>query len=396
MDSDAIIMIDYLKLTKEETFDIVDKVNDHYSTFNDIETYYRYKKKKRLENLPSSLSLFGVGPENDLFNFPELAPKDMEFELVATSDKAEEGKILGRDYTNLLEITASFNVDANVGRSIRFCVREKTTGKYVGFLKLGSPVINIRPRNDYFGVKKTPLDLANKHFVNGFNIVPAQPFGFNCLGGKLIALICVCHEVREFVNNKYDDMEALFFETTSLYGSIKNISQYDGLKPFMRHKGDTISKLLLNLPDELYKETRNFLVEKNGGPLYKTDKKLPTSVKMRTQDKIYSILKNNLKEYDSTKHAEFSELLKEKMAITTQKRYYISDYGFANTKDYIFGKTDKLIKKPNYDSYSFDNLISWWKKKAQKRWEKLRAEGRIRKDLEYWNSSNIETLDIIR
>ena len=108
-------MVDYLKLTKDETFDIVDKINNHYSTFNDIETYYRYKKKKRLENLPSSLSLFGVGPENDLFNFPELAPKDMEFELVATSDKAEEGKILGRDYTKLLEITASFNVDANVG-----------------------------------------------------------------------------------------------------------------------------------------------------------------------------------------------------------------------------------------------------------------------------------------
>ena len=84
------------------------------------------------------------------------------------------------------------------------------------------------------------------------------------------------------------------------------------------------------------------------------------------------------------------------MAITTQKRYYISDYGFANTKDYIFGKTDKLIKKSNYDSYSFDNLISWWKNKAQKRWEKLRAEGRIRKNLEFWNSSNIETLDIIR
>ena len=65
-------MVDYLKLTKDETFNIVDKINNHYSTFNDIETYYRYKKKKRLENLPSSLSLFGVGPENDLFNFPLL------------------------------------------------------------------------------------------------------------------------------------------------------------------------------------------------------------------------------------------------------------------------------------------------------------------------------------
>ena len=32
-------MVDYLKLTKDETFDIVNKINNHYSTFNDIETY---------------------------------------------------------------------------------------------------------------------------------------------------------------------------------------------------------------------------------------------------------------------------------------------------------------------------------------------------------------------
>ena len=46
-------MVDYLKLTKEETFDILDKFNEHYAAFNDIEAYYRYKKKKRLEEFPS-------------------------------------------------------------------------------------------------------------------------------------------------------------------------------------------------------------------------------------------------------------------------------------------------------------------------------------------------------
>ena len=389
-------MVDYLKLTKEETFDILDKFNEHYAAFNDIEAYYRYKKKKRLEEFPSSLSLFGMGPEEDLFNDPDLAPEDMEFEVVTTSDKAEEGKMLGKDYTHLLEITASFNVENNPGRSSRFGIKEKNTGKFVGFIKLGSPVLNIKPRNDHFGVKNTPLDIANKHFVNGFNIVPAQPFGYNCLGGKLLALYCCSHELREFLNEKYDKMEALFFETTSLYGSIKNISQYDGLKPFLRHKGNTVSKLLLNLSDELYAKTRDFLQEKNGGPLYTSDQEIPTSTKMRTQDRIYSILKNNLKAYDINKFSEFQKLIKEKMAITTQKRYYISDYGFENTKDYIFGKTDKLIKKSNYDNYSFENLTKWWKVKAQKRWENVKANGKLRRELEFWNADNIDKLDIIR
>ena len=129
-------MTDFLKLTKEETFDILDKFNEHYGSFNDIEAYYRYKKRKRLEDLPTTLSLFGMGPEEDLFNSPDLAPEDMEFEVITTSDKAEEGKILGKDYTHLLEITASFNVENNPGRSSRFCIREKNTGKYVGFIKL--------------------------------------------------------------------------------------------------------------------------------------------------------------------------------------------------------------------------------------------------------------------
>ena len=103
-----------------------------------------------------------------------------------------------------------------------------------------------------------------------------------------------------------------------------------------------------------------------------------------------------MKVYDTNRFEEFQKLIKEKMAITTQKRYYISDYGFENTKDYIFGKTDKLIKKPNYDNYSFENLTKWWKIKAQKRWENVRANGRLRRELEFWNANNIDKMEIIR
>ena len=31
----------------------------------------------------------------------------------------------------------------------------------------------------------------------GFAIVPSQPFGYNYLGGKLLALMCVSHFARE-------------------------------------------------------------------------------------------------------------------------------------------------------------------------------------------------------
>ena len=71
----------------------------------------------------------------------------------------------------------------------------------------------------------------------------------------------------------------------------------------------------LNLSDELYAQTRDFLQEKNGGPLYTSDQEIPTSTKMRTSDKIYSILKNNLKVYDLNKFEEFQKLINLKVLI---------------------------------------------------------------------------------
>ena len=47
-----------------------------------------------------------------------------------------------------------------------------------------------------------------------------------------------------------------------------------------------------------------------------------------------------------------------------------------------------------YDKYELDNIISWWKKKATKRYNKLKEEGRIREEVEVWSNGN--DIDIIR
>ena len=38
----------------------------------------------------------------------------------------------------------------------------------------------------------------------GFAIVPSQPFGYNYLGGKLLALMCVSHFARETLNKVFE------------------------------------------------------------------------------------------------------------------------------------------------------------------------------------------------
>ena len=74
----------------------------------------------------------------------------------------------------------------------------------------------------------------------------------------------------------------------------------------------------------------------------------------------------------------------------------MSDYGYANSKDVLTGKTDVLVKSESFEKYSLENITKWWKKKATKRYEKLKTESRDRQELEYWTPESIDKIDIIR
>ena len=182
----------------------------------------------------------------------------------------------------------------------------------------------------------------------GFNIVPVQPFGFNCLGGKLLAAICCSHDTRRMLNNKYDT-EFCLFETTSLYGNIKGASMYDGMKPYLRYKGDTQSKFLLTLGEDIYPELRDWFEERNDGePLIH---KGASSRKLKMQTKMVGIIKSSLKEHDTKAYELFTKEIESASDVTTQKRFYMSTYGFENARDVLLGKTNDLTKAENYDKY---------------------------------------------
>ena len=108
------------------------------------------------------------------------------------------------------------------------------------------------------------------------------------------------------------------------------------------------------------------------------------------------MVKASLKEHDTTKYNEFCECIKASTDVTTQKRFYMSDYGYANSKDVLTGKTDTLVKSESFDKYSLENITKWWKKKATKRYNNLKNDDRVRDKLEYWNVDSIDKIDIIR
>ena len=82
--------------------------------------------------------------------------------------------------------------------------------------------------------------------------------------------------------------------------------------------------------------------------------------------------------------------------VTTQKRFYMSTYGYENAKDVLLGKTNVLTKAENYDRFELENVVQWWKKLATKRYNKMVAEDRLRRELEVWNQDTMNKIDIIR
>ena len=368
-----------MKLTKEDALICAKAFQDYFGNFERIDEYMRDQKLNDLASMPLN-PLFA--PEDDLFSDFNMHPKDMDIEVCEVNSDTWE---------TLLSITSSHINIAPVGRNIKLAVKEKNTGKFLGFIRLGSPVINCKPRNEMLGQVFTHQPEWGKRFndssMMGFVIVPAQPFGFNYLGGKLLAAICTSHEVREIINKKYG-MNMCLFETTSLYGSSKQSSQYDGMKPFIRYKGLTESDFLPMMHGKPYEDLRNFVESKVGKIV---DDNI-SSRKLKISMKIISLTKAALK--GEPELAGFNETIHNAKKLTEQKRYYISDYGFKNMVDYVNCKTDTLIPGENYEKHYLANIIEWWRNKATNRYESLKNEGRLRTELEVWTSG--KDIQIIR
>jgi len=313
-------------------------------------------------------------------------PNDMDFKVYAAG---KDGSFTNEYFNERLQVTTSHSIESSIpGKSLKWIVMETNTKKIVGFVRFGSPTINSKPRNEWLG-RPPELTRFNRHSIMGFIIVPTQPFGFNYLGGKLLALLCCSHEARKQINEKYD-ADICLFETTSLYGSSKSSSQYDGLKPYMRYKGLTQSDFTPLLHDNIFKDLNKWFIERNNGRmLVKED---ASSRKLKAQQKMISIIKKNL---SSEKSEEFNSAISNAKNLTEKKRTYFSDYGFANSREVIRGDTDTLVKNPqNYDKFYIDNLIKWWKNKASKRYDSLNTNKTLRTELEVWNKDM--HIDIIR
>jgi hypothetical protein len=147
------------------------------------------------------------------------------FEFVTNPDP------LAHDWEILRLFVSTMPHGGNVGRSLRFLVRDRVTKKYLGVICISSDFFDLAGRDKLIGWSneiRTKRGMIN-HTAIGSVIVPTQPFGFNYVGGKLLALLCLSKTVADMWEEIYG-YRLVGVTTTSLYGETKGKSQYDDLK----------------------------------------------------------------------------------------------------------------------------------------------------------------------
>jgi hypothetical protein len=231
--------IDKEQLVKVLTEDLT------YASQMDVREYTLYQKWCEVkERYPVELvsTLFGqesqmVNPEQEKLikqvknNFWMPTEPD-DYEKLKPVMKLHNGE-LAETWNAIRTFSSTMKNNSNIGRNLFYTIEDEETGKYLGVICISSDFLDLTPRDKAIGWPrdiKTSQGMIN-HTAIGSTIVPLQPLGFNYMGGKLLALLCLADTVQKDWKERYGDI-IVGVTTTSLYGNTKSggLSQYDGLE----------------------------------------------------------------------------------------------------------------------------------------------------------------------
>lgn len=155
-----------------------------------------------------------------------------DYEKLKPVMKLHNGE-LAETWNAIRTFTSTMKNNSNIGRNLFYTVEDEITGKYLGVICISSDFLDLTPRDKAIGWArdvKTQQGMIN-HTAIGSTIVPLQPLGWNYMGGKLLALLCLADTVQKDWKERYGDV-LVGVTTTSLYGNTKSggLSQYDGLE----------------------------------------------------------------------------------------------------------------------------------------------------------------------
>jgi len=260
------------------------------------------------------------------------------------------------------------------GRFLKFLITDgnEDNPKYLGAVSVSSDVITIQDRDVYLGwTPKNKLEDGKLvHSAIGSCIMSTQPFGYNFLGGKLIACLVTSSAVRDVWKKLYGQT-LVGMTTTSLYGSY---SMYNSLKWW--HKCGTSAGKIPIKPDDTFYQIWHDWIKENKSNEYikkmtqKDDVSGPvTGAKQRVLSMIFQELKIKTQDY----------------VHGYERGVYYSCF-YENTKEFLKNEIteDQLVMKKLFVDDT-NVIMNWWKSKAKDRYLKLKSENNLKNDVLYYS-----------
>ena len=278
------------------------------------------------------------------------------------------------EWNAIRTFSSTMKNNSNIGRNLYYIVRDEITEKYLGVICISSDFLDLTPRDNAIGWPrdiKTQQSMIN-HTAIGSTIVPLQPLGYNYMGGKLLALLCLSDKVQKDWKEKYGDVLA-GVTTTSLYGNTKSngLSQYDNLEHWNK-MGFSSGSVAFEPTRETKKMVFDWIKENHTRKYFEWwEAKNPQGLPLKRDHKNRSL------------NFAYSKLQIPKQLIRTehQRGIYFSPL-YNNTNEFLRKEIteDKLVK--SFDT-SEEALTNIWKMKY--------AKGRIRQ-LQKKNTVSYESL----
>lgn len=199
------------------------EVHEKYPT-EEVSTLFG--NEKQLQNITQQKMIDSVKSN---FWIPESPDDYMNLEPVMVLHNGDKAEM----WNAVRTFSSTMKNNSNIGRNLFYVLVDNKTSKYLGVICISSDFLDLTPRDSYIGWTrdvKTQQGMIN-HTAIGSTIVPLQPLGYNYMGGKLLALMCLSDTVQNDWREKYGDV-LVGVTTTSLYGNTKSggLSQYDGLE----------------------------------------------------------------------------------------------------------------------------------------------------------------------
>ena len=240
----------------------------------------------------------------------------------------------------------------------------------LGLASVNSDFFTLDARDQHIGWTHEDRKKGNlKHTAVGSTIVPTQPFGYNFLGGKLIASLITTKAIRTEYQLRYRDV-LVGMTTTSLYGGH---SMYDGI-PRWKNVGLSKGAMAIEPTADIYKKWTSHL------KVSKEEEYEATNETTGAKSKKLALMFKEAGINPSDFNHGF------------ERGVYFSEF-YENTNEFLRGrcKDDDLKLKPEFSDFSeevegtkvrcdddIEAIMRWWRPKAIERYQMLLKKSRLK------------------